>query len=129
MADTIVGQRIREARSRTNMSQQQLALSIGVSDKTVSAYEIGRVDPPIEILRKISKTTQHPIGYFLGEIQSSIEAKLDRIANELKSIRTTIQQQQQVLQKNTFNAKVTQAPEISTQSVNMVIGYNPEPEA
>ena len=87
MKQTDLGQRIREARKRSGMSQQQLAAYIGVSDKTVSAYEIGRVDPPVEMLRKISSVTTHPIGYFLGEIQSSIEAKLERIASELEELR------------------------------------------
>src|SRR5690554_3512966 len=87
---TQLGQRIREARQRSGMSQQQLANAIGVSDKTISAYEVGRVDPPLETLEKLSHATSHPIGYFVGDVQSNIEARLDRIANELAEIRKAL---------------------------------------
>ncbi|HZZ98702.1 MAG TPA: helix-turn-helix transcriptional regulator [Candidatus Saccharimonadia bacterium] len=87
---TKLGMRIREARQRMNMSQQQLAAAIGVSDKTISAYEVGRVDPPLDTLEKLSTATAHPIAYFVGDVQSNIEARLDRIANELTEIRKTL---------------------------------------
>ncbi|HAU98713.1 MAG: hypothetical protein UX04_C0002G0306 [Microgenomates group bacterium GW2011_GWF2_45_18] len=85
-----IGEKIKEARMRLRISQQQLAHAIGVSDKTISAYEVGRIDPPIDVLKKISLTTQHPITYFLGLDQSSIEAKLDQIGRELEQIRKII---------------------------------------
>ena len=90
---TQLGKRIKEARLRTCMSQQQLADVIGVSDKTISAYEVGRVDPPLESLEKLSNATLHPIAYFIGDVQSNIEAKLDRIARELSDIRQVLQDQ------------------------------------
>lgn len=90
---TQLGKRIKEARLRTGMSQQQLADVVGVSDKTISAYEVGRVDPPLESLEKLSNATLHPIAYFIGDVQSNIEAKLDRIARELSDIRQTLQDQ------------------------------------
>lgn len=90
---TQLGKRIKEARLRNSMSQQQLADVIGVSDKTISAYEVGRVDPPLESLEKLSNATLHPIAYFIGDVQSNIEAKLDRIAHELSDIRQALQDQ------------------------------------
>jgi transcriptional regulator with XRE-family HTH domain len=87
-----LGQKIRDARQRSGFSQQQLANAIGVSDKTISAYEVGRVDPPLESLEKLSQATAHPIAYFIGDMASDIEAKLDRIARELTDIRQTLQQ-------------------------------------
>lgn len=91
---TQLGKRIKEARLRNSMSQQQLADIVGVSDKTISAYEVGRVDPPLESLEKLSSATLHPIAYFIGDVQSNIEAKLDRIAHELSDIRQALQDQQ-----------------------------------
>lgn len=90
---TQLGKRIKEARLRNSMSQQQLADIVGVSDKTISAYEVGRVDPPLESLEKLSSATLHPIAYFIGDVQSNIEAKLDRIAHELSDIRQALQDQ------------------------------------
>ncbi len=87
-----LGKRIREARLRARLSQQQLAKAIGVSDKTISAYEVGRVDPPLEALDKLSTATAHPVGYFIGDVSSNIEARLDRIAKELIEIRESVKQ-------------------------------------
>ena len=86
-----LGKRIREARLRSGLSQQQLANVIGVSDKTISAYEVGRVDPPLDALDKLSTATAHPINYFLGDVKSNIEARLERISSELKDIRDSLQ--------------------------------------
>lgn len=85
-----LGLRIREARQRMGMSQQELATVVGVSDKTISAYEVGRVDPPLDALEKLSQATAHPIGFFVGDVQSNIEARLDRIAHELALIRESL---------------------------------------
>lgn len=82
-----IGQYIREARIRCGMSQQELAGAIGVSDKTISAYEVGRIEPPLQVLGKLSQATAHPVTYFFGEAQSNIEARLERISNELEEIR------------------------------------------
>lgn len=86
-----LGARIREARNNAGLSQQQLASAVGVSDKTISAYEVGRVDPPLEALDNISQATAHPIGFFLGGQESNIEAKLEKIASELQAIRRSFQ--------------------------------------
>lgn len=104
---TQLGKRIKEARLRNSMSQQQLADIVGVSDKTISAYEVGRVDPPLESLEKLSSATLHPIAYFIGDVQSNIEAKLDRIAHELSDIRQALQDQP----KEEKVKAPTQAPE------------------
>lgn len=44
---------IKILRKNKKMSQRRLGLKIGVSDKTVWAYENGRVTPPIEMFFKL----------------------------------------------------------------------------
>ncbi len=85
-----LGQRIKEARQRSGFSQQQLANAVGVSDKTISAYEVGRVEPPLDTLDKLCEVTRHPVAFFLGDIQSNIEARLERIAKELEEINASL---------------------------------------
>lgn len=113
---TQLGKRIKEARLRTGMSQQQLADVVGVSDKTISAYEVGRVDPPLESLEKLSNATLHPIAYFIGDVQSNIEAKLDRIARELSDIRQTLQDQPKTQPQPQPSAQTTAPVQSAVQS-------------
>ncbi len=113
-----LGLRIREARQQKGMSQQELAAVIGVSDKTISAYEVGRVDPPLDALEKLSQATSHPIGFFVGDVQSNIEARLDRIASELSQIRETLTSE--------VNHSVSPAPSASTATSE---GSSEEPSA
>ncbi|HKY74475.1 MAG TPA: helix-turn-helix transcriptional regulator [Patescibacteria group bacterium] len=107
---TQLGKRIKEARLRTGMSQQELANVVGVSDKTISAYEVGRVDPPLESLEKLSQATSHPIAYFIGDVQSNIEAKLERIARELAEIKQSLQSTSTQTSTTSSTPQVSQAP-------------------
>lgn len=49
-----VSYKIRELRKRINLSQERFARKIGLSGKTISAYESGRCVPPLRVLDKIS---------------------------------------------------------------------------
>ena len=89
--------KISQARKQANLSQQALGDIIGVSDKAVSAYEVGRSSPPIKVLEKISTATNKPLSYF---IQNSPQAtpdiimeKLNEVGNQLDSIRKLLDQQ------------------------------------
>ena len=53
----ILFKNIKKARLLAEMSQKQLAKKIGISDKTISAYETGRAIPPAPTLTKIVGTT------------------------------------------------------------------------
>ena len=50
-----IGNNIREMRIKRNMTQQELADKLYVSDKTVSSWESGRTEPDINILSDVSK--------------------------------------------------------------------------
>ena len=90
--DKSIFKNIKRARVEKGLSQRQLGLTLGVSDKTISAYEQGRAIPPIHTLKKISEITMKPLEYFFSENASSeydfgkIENKLDIIIQELKII-------------------------------------------
>ena len=85
-------EKIKKARLLAGLSQKDLAQKLGVSDKTISAYEMGRAIPPVLALQKIAEVTKQPLEYFfkqekLNEFnQQTIERKLDIIIDELKKI-------------------------------------------
>lgn len=46
---------LKEIRINHNMSQKRLALRLGMSSKTISAYEKGRIIPSIAVINKLSR--------------------------------------------------------------------------
>lgn len=51
-----ISQKIKKIRIKFNLSQERFGQKIGVSGKSVSAYETGRATPSIKILSQIAKT-------------------------------------------------------------------------
>lgn len=49
MADKSIGERLKEARSRTGLTQSQVCEEVGIPKvQTLSAYELGKNSPPID---------------------------------------------------------------------------------
>jgi len=91
---TELAKRIRSARENAHLSQQELGKGIGVSDKSISAYEKGRSQPPLENLRKIADATHHPLTYFTEEHTREID-----IATKLQSIERELAEVKRLLKK------------------------------
>lgn len=89
-----LGDRVRYARTEAGFSQKQLGDKIKLSDKAVSAYEVGRAQPGVEVLRDISDATGRPVAYFIDDTRTeeidlamrikSIEKEIEEIKKELK---------------------------------------------
>ncbi len=63
-----IGGRIRSARKRAGLSQEEVARRAGMSLKGMSYIEVGRVaDPHISSLRSIAEALGVPVGELLGE--------------------------------------------------------------
>lgn len=88
-----IAQRIRQAREAARMSQEQLGQAIGVTDKSISAYEKKRAEPSIEKLKKIALSTNQSLNFFTDEQadQATITGKLNSIEKELQEIRRLLQ--------------------------------------
>ncbi len=86
---TQLAHRIRSARENARLSQNALGKDIGVSDKSISAYEKGRSQPPLKNLRKIADATRHPLTYFTQENNAdiTIATKLQSIERELAEVK------------------------------------------
>lgn len=85
----LLSERIRSARKLANLSQIDMANLVGVSDKAISSYEVGRAVPPLDILKKISAVTNKPIAFFFNEDinNSTVLEKVDKMIEELNDIR------------------------------------------
>jgi transcriptional regulator with XRE-family HTH domain len=70
-----LGRRVREARIRKNMAQDDLAAAVGVRGLAISRLELGKVaDPKTSTLSAIAETLEVPLDWLLnGERESRIE--------------------------------------------------------
>ncbi len=86
-----IGNKIKQARKIKRITQEDLAQAIGVSDKSISAYESERISPPIKILEKIAEQTDQSVSYFLEDtVESVILSKLNEVEKEFKEIKSLI---------------------------------------
>ncbi|MCG9082357.1 helix-turn-helix domain-containing protein [Laribacter hongkongensis] len=68
---TVFGRRLREARRRAAIPQDQLGVKIGLDEGTASArmsrYETGAHEPPFSIAMKLAQALSVPTAYFYCE--------------------------------------------------------------
>lgn len=95
--DVDLSKRIRQARMAARLSQLALGRGIGLSDKSISAYEQGRAVPSISKLKKIASQTNKPLQYFTQEQTEDIDinSKLESIEIQLKELKQLIKHQKQ----------------------------------
>jgi transcriptional regulator with XRE-family HTH domain len=68
---TVLSRRLKKAREEYGISQKDLGIMLGLSDKAISAYESARITPPIHTLKKISEYLKKPLSYFVDEEEES----------------------------------------------------------
>jgi len=56
------GEEIKKLRGELNLSQKRFGEKVGISSKTISAYETGRIIPPLKVMEKIAKTYNFGLG-------------------------------------------------------------------
>lgn len=59
-------EKLRKLRESKELSQKQLAAKFGLSNKSVSKYEIGSVEPKIDIILKYIELFEVDANYLLG---------------------------------------------------------------
>ena len=58
----------RECREHLQMTQAELAEKVGLSQETISQYEIGTRTPNVDVARKIAKVLREPLdNIFFGK--------------------------------------------------------------
>ncbi len=92
-----IAKKLRQARVEAALSQKDLADSLKLSDRTISAYEKGRAMPPLDTLQSISNLTHKSINYFLDEEigegeDLDLQVKLKKIEIELLQIKKALKE-------------------------------------
>lgn len=93
-AALLFAQRLRQARVEQGLNQREFAEALGVSDKAISSYEVGRTEPNLEFMQKVSRVTFKPIAYFVDPSDQDdviLQAKLAKIEQELMEIKKLLQ--------------------------------------
>lgn len=67
MTTKIFSERLKKARLEKKLTQRELAIRVGLSDKSISIYENEKAYPPIGNLLMISKELGKDISYFLSD--------------------------------------------------------------
>jgi len=92
-----IAKKLKQARVEAALSQKDLANSLKLSDRTISAYEKGRAMPPLDTLQNISNLTHKSINYFLDEEidegeNLDLQFKLKKIEIELLQIKKALKE-------------------------------------
>jgi len=82
-----LGKKIRIARLESSMSQLQVGVALGVTDKTISGYESGRIAPPFDKLITLADMFKKPITYFLGS-----DPKEYKVASRLRAVEVALRE-------------------------------------
>lgn len=85
-----IGDRITKLRNNKNMTQEELADKLYVSNKTISSYESNRTEPNLEIISKLSEILDCSISYLIyGDTNKSdieCEVKIKLTEKEYKNL-------------------------------------------
>ena len=68
----MLGEKIKELRTKKNISQKELADRLFVSDKTLSSWEINRTEPSLDLVVEICNILDVSVAKFLYEDNKSI---------------------------------------------------------
>ena len=69
-------ERLKQLREEKNMTQVRLAIELGVSQETISGYEIGKAVPPADMLIKLANVLDTSVDYILGRTDDKRFIKL-----------------------------------------------------
>lgn len=70
----IVGTKIRKLREEMGLTQEDLAMSVGLSSEFISLLELGRRSPSLESLSRIAKFLDKEISFFILERTESFDS-------------------------------------------------------
>ena len=88
---------IKKARLLAGLSQEELAEKLGVSAKTISAYETGRAIPPSPTLIRIAEITSVSVDELAGN--GNVSSKHQKIEKKLRKLEERVANLEQLMIK------------------------------
>ena len=82
-----IGMRIRECRLALGMTQEELADTIYTKKCTISAYETGKIDIKVSILKDIAKILNTTAGYLMDGDEMGFDADVVQLAMMLQEMK------------------------------------------
>lgn len=101
-----VGERIRLARKKEGLTQKQLGEKCGIAEPTIRRYELGKLNPKYETLKKIAHALEISTYELLGEEERElfVEGEASALIHGLgKNYSFSEQEQALVLSFNNLN--------------------------
>ena len=71
-------ERLKKLRESKNMTQVRLAIELGVSQETISGYEIGKATPPADMLIKLADILDTSVDYILNRTDNRYFHKINK---------------------------------------------------
>jgi len=87
-----VCEQIRNVRYRLKLSQERFGKKIGISAKSISAYETGRCVPSIKILKHIADEYNVNFMEFPSENRNDLREKISQLENSFLQLKTLLAQ-------------------------------------
>ena len=79
--------RIRECRIKMGMTQEELAEAIYTKKCTISAYETGKIDIKVSILKDVAKALNTTAGYLMDGNEIGFDAEIMQVAKMLQEMK------------------------------------------
>lgn len=81
-----IGAKIKYLRVNRNMSQKRFGAKLGLTGKTISAYETGKSTPPLKVLENISQVYDTPFFVSGNNQKNALKSKLQTLKNILDEL-------------------------------------------
>ena len=98
MEHILFGERLRNAREASNMSQEEMAGHLGVKVSSVASWEAGEIDPRANRLQMIASLLNVPLLWLIGgsqkvpdysehgEVRDLLLRKIDDVAHKISDL-------------------------------------------
>ena len=85
-----LGRKLRKLREKRHFSQLELGTRINIGSSTISGYEIGKKDIPLDILIIYANFFQVNFDYFFPNQRENLEINKEKIINDLNVVTETV---------------------------------------